>query len=151
MKHHWHYLKYVLKHKWFVLLEGRKLGVPLWMLIIHDWDKFMPDEWPAYVNRFVRDENNPDVALVNQDYQMAWHLHQKRNKHHWHWWITPKDDGGIRVLPMKEVHALEMLADWHAMSRAFGTDVWAWYHQNKDKIILHDDTRTWVENMPRAS
>lgn len=35
----------ILKHKWFVLLAGLEVGVPLWRLIIHDWSKFTPAEF----------------------------------------------------------------------------------------------------------
>lgn len=56
MQAHLQYMKYVLRHKWFVLLEGLKIGPGrwyrwlywAWILIWHDWDKFMPDEWFAY-------------------------------------------------------------------------------------------------------
>lgn len=40
MKRYWMYFKYVLKHKWLCFLVGRKLNVPLWCLLLHDWDKF---------------------------------------------------------------------------------------------------------------
>jgi len=36
MRRHWQYLKYVFRHKWFVLLAGIKLGVPLLQLVFHD-------------------------------------------------------------------------------------------------------------------
>jgi hypothetical protein len=52
MKAHLRYLSYVLRHKWFVLLAGRKAGAPLWRLLIHDWSKFTPAEWGAYVAYF---------------------------------------------------------------------------------------------------
>ncbi len=55
MNKHWQYLKYVVRHKWFVLGAGRKLGVPLHRLILHDWTKFLPREWFPYVNEFYGD------------------------------------------------------------------------------------------------
>ena len=42
------YFVLILKHKWFVFLEGRRLGVSMWRLMIHDWTKFLPSELPHY-------------------------------------------------------------------------------------------------------
>jgi hypothetical protein len=52
MKPHWQYLRYVLRHKWYVFLACRQLGVPLIQSVIHDWSKFLPCEWFPYVRYF---------------------------------------------------------------------------------------------------
>jgi hypothetical protein len=52
VKAHLHYLRYLVRHKWFVLQAGLKTGAPLWRLLIHDWSKFLPVEWRAYVRTF---------------------------------------------------------------------------------------------------
>jgi hypothetical protein len=52
MNGHLRYLSYVVRHKWFVLLAGLQTGAPLWRLVIHDWSKFLPSEWFAYVEKF---------------------------------------------------------------------------------------------------
>lgn len=49
---HWSYLKYVIRHKWFVFLAGLDRGVPLWQLLIHNWSKFLPWEWMPYAEWF---------------------------------------------------------------------------------------------------
>jgi len=49
------YLKYILRHKWFVFWEACKLGIP-WLGLIHDWHKFLPDEFFPYARYFY----NPD-------------------------------------------------------------------------------------------
>lgn len=61
MKRHFAYLKYVLRHKYFVFREGLKLGVPILSLILHDWDKFLPDEWFPYARTFYAPDGAPDV------------------------------------------------------------------------------------------
>lgn len=108
MLHHWRYLKYVLRHKWFVFLECLKLGVPLWIAIFHDWDKFKPDEWRAYVD-YLYCEKTPDPhwtttdpktgihgpimhrpAHIEEAWDQAVNLHFKRNRHHWQFYVfTP--------------------------------------------------------------
>ncbi len=150
MKQHWQYLKYVMRHKWFVLLAGLKLDVPLWTLLLHDWDKFLPDEWFAYRRRFSEDggyQEQIDKASLDPRYRMAWHLHQKRNKHHWQWWLTPREDGLFRLLPMSDKYRREMLADMRGTGRAStgGDNILEWYQSNKDKMQLHPDTRLWIE------
>ena len=52
MRAHLKYLSYVLRHKWFVLLAGLRVGAPLWRLLVHDWTKFLPCEWGPYVEKF---------------------------------------------------------------------------------------------------
>jgi hypothetical protein len=161
MNRHWQYLKYVLRHKWFVFVAGLKIHPPtlfqwpFWIvtLILHDWDKFMPDEWFAYRRRYFNDgdyQSQIDTALENADYQMAWHLHQKRNKHHWQWWITPKDDETFRILPMREYYIREMVADWYSMSQiktGSMKNTPNWYDWNKGKIIVHPITRKTIERL----
>jgi len=102
MRTHLAYLKYVLKHKWYVFLECCKLGIP-WLGVIHDWSKFRPSEWFPYARYFynpdgtrrqVRDGDGNFVQDATFDF--AWFLHQKRNKHHWQWWILREDNPGER-------------------------------------------------------
>ncbi len=106
---HWKYLKYVLRHKWFVFVECLKLGVPIWFAIFHDWSKFLPSEWRAYADYFYGEKvqaprnamiTNSEGKLVphmvasdevKADFNRAWNAHQKRNKHHWQYWLLRMD------------------------------------------------------------
>ncbi len=36
------YFLLIIKHKWFVLLAGIKIGCPLSRLLLHDMSKFLP-------------------------------------------------------------------------------------------------------------
>lgn len=87
MRRHWQYLKYVLRHKWYVFLACLELGVPLWIAITHDWDKFLPDEWFAYAQTFYK-PNGEKRYQESVDFAMAWMHHQHRNKHHWQYWLS---------------------------------------------------------------
>lgn len=151
---HLKYLQYVLKHKWYTFLECCKLGIP-WLGIIHDWSKFLPSEWFAYVDFFhgpqaeqrrsktgyYKPTDTGDLA-----FDFAWLLHQKRNRHHWQFWILPEDKGGIKILPMLDEYRREMLADWRGAGRAQGTpNTLVWYRTNAEKMQLHPKTRKWIE------
>lgn len=52
---HLSYLKYVLRHKWFVFRECQRVGIT-WRGIVHDMSKFSRAEWEPYVCVFY----NPD-------------------------------------------------------------------------------------------
>jgi hypothetical protein len=86
MKAHLNYLKYVMRHKWYVFLACLDMGVPLLIAIFHDWDKFLPDEWFPYVHTFYAPDGSKQYR-ESAAFARAWMLHQHRNKHHWQYWI----------------------------------------------------------------
>lgn len=144
MRRHWQYLKYVLRHKWFVLLAGRKLGVGLLTLIFHDWDKFLPDEWFPYARCFYKPDGSSQYEPI-EAFTKAWLLHQNRNKHHWQYWMITWDKGNTECLPMPDKYRREMLADWYGAGRALGKpNIEQWYDDNRDNIKLHPETRAWI-------
>lgn len=160
--HHLKYLWYVLRHKWFVFVECRRMGIS-WLGIVHDWSKFLPDEWRPYAWHFHgpdsrhkdsshqakgRDEagyyKSEDVGDAAFDF--AWLLHQKRNRHHWQFWVLPEDEGAFVTLEIPSRYLREMLADWRGAGRAQGTpDTLAWYMKHWDKMFLDPDARLWIE------
>lgn len=107
MKKHWQYLKYVLRHKWFVFLACLEYGL-IWRGIKHDWTKFLPSEWFPYVNYFYGEKQSSpnkwefrdgklarakEVPNPVQDaFDRAWLFHQKRNSHHWQFWLLSPDN-----------------------------------------------------------
>lgn len=149
MKKHWLYFKYVIRHKWYVLLAGLKLGVPIWGLIIHDWQKFTPVEWSPYVWSFYGPWSYKDRPQhVKDAFDLAWLHHQHQGPHHWQYWLLREDSSVVtKVLQMPDRYHREMLADWIGASKAItGKDnTNEWYLENRHKISLHDNTRKWVE------
>lgn len=145
----WKYFKLTLKHKWFVLLAGRKIGVPFFHLLIHDWSKFLPSELPHYGRQFFGDANRP------YDFAVCWARHQNRNEHHWEYWVprSGHTKGGYHnnePLAMPEVAAREMVADWMGASRAYegkwpDYQNWKWVKENVPKMHLHKDTLDCIE------
>ncbi len=143
------YLRYLIRHKWFVFLECCRRGI-VWRGLIHDWSKFLPSEFIPYMNHFYGDKppeiGKNGVGDGDKAFDFAWLCHQKRNKHHWQWWVLPKDDGTVRPLPIKEPYRTEMLCDWIGVGRALGQPAGAvkWYQENKDKLQIHPWTRSWI-------
>jgi len=156
MKKHWLYLKYVLRHKWFVLQECWAYGL-YWQGITHDWHKFLPDEWFAYVEFFYGKSSKTEVPYrermrlgEGKAFQRAWLKHQHRAKHHWQNWIiiNDTDDPQIHCLDMPPKQVIEMICDWNGAGKAImGKDGGAipWYQKHKEKMMLSEKTETWIE------
>jgi len=119
MRRHWAYLRSVLRHKRFVFQECIRLSVPIWIAILHDWDKFWPDEWLPYARTFYKSDGSKQYDETDA-FNKAWNHHQKRNKHHYQYWLLTMDRGDVIPLPMPHVFRKEMLADWRGAGRAYG-------------------------------
>lgn len=221
------YLSYVLRHKWYVFIECCKLGIPLRGLL-HDLSKLLPSEFIPYARYFygkwIKEEEWHGDARnyipwectemgVKYAFDKAWLLHQKRNPHHWQYWLLVMDssnkeftiqepgqgyemylcrdnrpfaifDESIlfdedkkepnfcndnawrfakeirdrlnktpRILDMPLKHRKEMLADWKGAGKAIKgfDDTKVWYEQNKSNMLLHPETKAWVEERLRGS
>lgn len=169
------YLRYIARHKWYVFVECRRLGIP-WLGLLHDLSKLVPDEFWPYADNFYGPKRLAwheiveahglygDAGASLRDFYWkqskehlkacfdeAWLAHIHRNKHHWQHWILHLDDGGLVFLPMPERYRREMLADWIGAGRAIlgdKADVGAWYKEQRERgrIDMHPETRTWVED-----
>ncbi len=142
------YLHYLLRHKWFVMLECFKQGL-YWQGIIHDMSKFGLTSMRAYTEYFYG-ERIDDLMMgskkVNDDFRSAWLRHQHKNPHHWQHWILRNDDGSVETLPMPTRFGVEMICDWRGVSRALYNEdrTLDWYMKNYTKIQLHPETRAIV-------
>ena len=156
MKKYIQYLQYLFRHKFWVAIYSWQLG-NIFLGLLHDNSKFLPSELIPYTNYFYggkhdikrgRDKTGyykpTDTGDAAFDY--AWFLHQKRNKHHWQYWVFPQDDGGFKTVDIPLRYRKEMLADWKGAGKALGTpDTKAWYLAHKEIIIFHPNTRKWIE------
>lgn len=162
--HYIKYLKYVLRHKYYVAIECFKVGL-YWRGIMHDMSKLLPSEFIPYANYFYgnngnitrgRDSSGSYRAGESLDYEfnLAWLYHQKRNAHHWQYWILPLDDGGFKTFDMPWEYELEMVCDWVGAGKAMGKfspkedpflETRNWYHVNRVHMQLSPWTRNTVE------
>jgi hypothetical protein len=91
-------------------------GTPLFMTNILVWDR-------GEAQRVIRFNSGSDFRLELRSF-----------------------DGSLVPNPMPERFLKEMLADWRGAGKALGsTDTKAWYEKMKSKMILHPDTRAWIE------
>lgn len=110
----------------------------------HDRSKYLMKEYYAY-DAYFYGEKDDDA------FDRAWLHHIHNNPHHWQHWLLFEDenDGKPKPLEMPKVHALEMVADWWSFSWRSGNlrEVFRWYDEHKGRIILHPDTRKYVESV----
>lgn len=152
------YLKYIfaiLKHKWFVFVECWKYRL-IWQGIIHDWHKFLPNEFFAYMDKFYgRGIYGTDIQKpqVNEAFVIAMNHHMARGKHHWNYWVYLGYDEELVPIEMPRKYALEMICDWNGASRAYSgkSDCKEWYEGVKNRIVLHPNTRNFIENIIYAN
>lgn len=150
MNEHVKYLKYVLKHKWYVFKECYRLGIP-WRGIVHDISKLYPSEWFPYTKYFYGENGNAYGIEdeIEQKFDKAWLKHQNRNKHHWQYWVLLKDDGNIYPIDMPIKYVKEMYADWVGAHKATNnkSTVIEWYEKNELKMLLSPTTIKEIERM----
>jgi hypothetical protein len=147
-RRYYSYIKYVVRHKYFVMVACRKLGLSWRVGIFHDMSKFKLTELIPYARCFYADDGS---SQYNEDsnFNYAWNEHQKRNPHHWQYWMLTCDSGNVMVLPMSQRYLEEMVADWMGAGRAITGkwDIIEWYNKNRCNMKLHSDTRERVEKL----
>lgn len=165
MRECWRNLRYILRHKWLVLLYCCRDGY-LWAGLTHDLSKFRPDEFLPYAQHFYGPHYSdqevhqalrcgcvlPFWCEIEERFARAWLLHQHRNPHHWQHWCLVQDDDPDTVLEMPERYLYEMLADWRSAGQVQGRpDTRAWYLAHRAHIRLHPRTRARLEQLLEVS
>ena len=148
------YFKYIMRHKYFVMLECWKRGY-IWLGLVHDISKFSPSEWFPYVENFYgkkpikRDETGYYKPTdVSPKFDRAWLYHIHRNKHHWQHWVLIQDEDDDKALQIPPRYLVEMLCDWKGAGKAQGTpDTMAWYEKHKGKMIMDIKSAQALEGM----
>jgi len=138
------YLAYLIKHKYWVfqMLFQKKLYI---QAIMHDISKFYPSEFDLYARYY--------ATKKRMNITKAWHLHLHRNKHHWQYWLFIDNEGNMKAFEMPEKYVIEMIADWYAVAIMEGgynkleQRVAEWYFSRQNKILLHQNTKKFVEDI----
>ena len=113
---------------------------------LHDKSKSDPEEYNAYDLYFYGKNKS---AKVVSDFKLAWLHHIHNNPHHWQYWILHNDDEPVECLPMPDNYILEMICDWWAFSWSKGDleEIFTWYDEHQENIMLHPDTKKKVEQI----
>lgn len=150
MKKYINYFWYLAKHKWYVLIAGLKLKVPLWQLLIHDYTKLFPSILRAYSDSQVYGynyKNWPEEARNRFDWASL--QHTRWEKHHFQNYIVIFDSGCQKALEIPDNYLRELVADWNSAGKA-KTGKWdakPWYYKNPNRFLLHPNTRRKLEEL----
>jgi len=154
------YLWYVLRHKWYVALECWKEGL-YWAALVHDWSKFLPDEFIPYARHFHGPQAKENLSAEkgksgykkpvktnDSSFDQAWLRHTRRNPHHPEYWVMGRVGEEATPFPMPEKYVREMVCDWRGAGRAQNNPVptHEWYLSNLDRLLLHPQTQALIED-----
>lgn len=146
------YMKYIIRHKWFVLKAGMKYFPSLhllYRLLVHDLSKLTPVEYIAYAKCFYKPDGSKQY-VEDVNFCQAWNHHQKRNLHHWQYWVLKYDRGENEFLPMPDIYVEEMIADWIGAGMAITgkwDNVFGWYEKADISRFFHEETKEKVEKL----
>ena len=110
----------------------------------HDASKYSKEEYEPYALYF-----NVDKEKYLDEFNIAWNHHQKRNPHHWQYWMLREDDGDFILLEMPKNYVIEMICDWLAFSIVKNdlSEIQKFYETNKNRMELNPKTRKYVEDI----
>lgn len=116
--------------------------------IEHDDSKWDDEEYYAYDNYFYGDKS----SKVVKEFNYAWLRHIHNNPHHWQHWVLLEDEGKQKALEIPDRYIVEMICDWLSFSIKSGNmrEIFDWYDDHKDKMILHPNTRKKVNRILNA-
>ena len=114
-------------------------------IVAHDISKWSDEEYKAYDKYFYGKEK---TDVVKEAFNLAWLHHIHANPHHWQHWVLINDEDGMVTLEMPEEYAVEMICDWFAFSHKLGKldEIHKWYNTHKTTMMLHKNTRAFVED-----
>ena len=156
MQKYLYLLSYLIRHKYYVAIECFKRGL-YYRGLIHDLDKFHPQRFIPYAKAVNgKDINygldkNGYMSLTyesNKEYFKAVFEHQSFQKHHWQYWVFFDANGKFFPLEIDDTTIQEIICDWIGAAKARRTpkSFVSWYDSNKDKIILHPNSRAKIES-----
>jgi hypothetical protein len=103
----------------------------------HDSTKTSYSEFDGYLQWFyAEDINKKDKTQFN----IAKNHQQKTNRYNWEYWVLI-DNTDLIALEMPLKYVLQLLCDWSATAIEYGGLPSKFYHNTKDKKILHEKTK----------
>ena len=124
------------------------MGIP-WEGFFHDMSKFLHDEFFPYA-KYNFNNKKANTITAEENFNMAWAKHQKRNKHHWAYWVFfgYSQHDTVGTMPIPHRYLKEMVADWVGAGKAYGKpDPLGWYKRHGEHMILHPQSRRELEQL----
>jgi len=141
-------MKRILVHKFWVAYYCFQIGL-YWQGITHDLSKF---SWIEF-SRAIKYWDDKISSLNNEKkingYSETFLHHRGRNPHHYEYWIHSLDDGGIPA-PMPRKYALELVCDYLAACRTYGSnprDEYQWWSKNSKHMRIAGYTKGYIDRI----
>jgi len=99
----------------------------------HDESKFSKAEFEPYREYYYPTDKEKKKVKDDTPFEIAWRHHYEHNPHHPNYW---------KGRDMSKVFILEMLCDWFAMSKHYGTDCREWWENDAkdERLAMTDNT-----------
>lgn len=122
---------------------GNELLETLYERVInHDKSKYSIEEFEPYRKNFFP-INQKEKEENKQNFEKACEHHYKNNSHHWQY---RQNKTSFNKNNQEEIlDVLENVLDWLAMGYNFNDRPYQYYEKNKDKIILNEDEKKFLE------
>ena len=128
----------------YLLIDKELLKKLYKRVLTHDKSKYSMEEFNAYRKNFYP-INNKEKEENKKDFEKAWEHHWNNNSHHWEY---RQNKQYFNINNDEEVlDVLENILDWIAMGYKFKDRPTDYYEKNKDKIILCDKERAYLEHV----
>lgn len=100
-----------------------------------------PHHWQAWLRMDYDTNRCVDQDMMFEDSGNVYYLDEGTRQR-----VSEADRASVYALPMPQVYAEEMLADWRGANRAYGdTPLTEWYRKTKQARILHPATQRYIE------
>lgn len=148
------HLKTINHHKFLVMQHCFAVGLYRQGLM-HDLSKYTPVEFLVGAKYFQGNRSPNEAERKEKGYSGAWLHHKGRNKHHLEYWLdySPTGDHRLSGMEMPKKYVVEMFCDRMAASKTYrkeayrDSDPYDYYMNSKDHYLLHQNTRTLLEEM----
>ena len=145
----------VIPHKIAVYQAGLELSRQEWFkkyLTDSEKEQFLENLWLHDMSKFSANEAfgyamyNRQTGHGKDGFELAWHHHKMNNPHHPEYWFNPNRSGELEPIPMPNLYAMEMIADWIGAGNTYGSTLDEWLPKNIDKFKFGKSENT-VMNM----
>lgn len=140
-----------LRFKFYLVIAGLRLGVPIYMLLINDLSKLSSAQFGPYARKLYKQndyDNYYTQAEINEEYREAQRLHYTTEQHHWDYYVD--ESGEAREMPENCVR--EMCAGFFAACRTYNGhwNISDWLRESLPIMILHPNTREYLYGLLRG-
>lgn len=138
-----YFKKTVIPHKIAVFEAGMELFKKEWFknyMKAPDEELYLENLWLHDLSKFSANEAfgyalyNRHTGEGKEAFERAWHHHKMNNPHHPEHWFNPNRSGGLEPIPMPELYAMEMIADWIGAGKTYGSSLKEWLPDNLVKF-----------------